>query len=62
LEEIIELLVIDLQERAVHGEAELWVVINFLLELNEDLIDGLGDDAELALVVKEVIGPVAKGP
>ena len=48
LEEIIELLVIDLQERAVHCEAELWVIINLLLELNEDLVDGLGDDAELA--------------
>jgi hypothetical protein len=48
LEEIIELLIIDLQERAVNGEAELWVIINLLLELNEDLVDGLGDDAELA--------------
>jgi len=48
LEEIVELLVIDLQERAVDGEAEIRVVINLHLELDEDLIDGLGDNAELA--------------
>ncbi len=48
LEQIIELFIIDLQEGAINCEAELWVVINLLLELNEYLIDRLGDNAELA--------------
>lgn len=55
MEEIKQLLVIDLKEGAVDCEAEVWLSMAHRLKITEDLVNGLGYDTELILILEEVL-------